>query len=105
MIKNLILSICFLISTTIYAQDAVKSYWIDVRTVKEFQRGHLDGAANIPHTEIRQRITEITNDKQAKVHLYCVTGVRAQIAKNVLQGLGYENVINEGGLKDITEAQ
>ena len=103
--KSLILIICFGIWTCVYAQDFVDSFWIDVRTVNEYQQGHLDGAENIPHTEIHQRIAQITDDKQAKIHLYCVSGVRAQIAKNVLQGLGYENVINEGGLKDIKVAQ
>ena len=104
-IKNLVLSICLAISATVYAQDSAKSFWIDVRTIKEYQRGHLDGAVNIPHTEIQQRISEITIDKQATIQLYCVTGVRAQIAKNALESLGYQNVINEGGLKDIQAKQ
>ncbi len=76
-IKNLILSICFAISAYVYAQDSAESFWIDVRTVKEYQQGHLDGAINIPHTEIQQRIAEITDDKQATIHLYCIAGVRA----------------------------
>ncbi len=100
-IKNLVLSICLTISASVYAQDSAESFWIDVRTIKEYQQGHLDGSVNIPHTEIQRRISEITDDKQATIHLYCVAGIRAQIAKSALENLGYQNVINEGGLKDI----
>ncbi len=93
--------ISLLMMHQVAAQNPEKEIWIDVRTVKEYQREHLDGAANIPHTQIRQRIAEITDNKQAQIHLYCVSGVRAEIAKQALQSIGYENVINEGGLKDL----
>ena len=85
------------------ADQASEDIWIDVRSPQEFRQGHLDQAVNIPFMQIMQRITEVTNDKQANIRLYCTVGSRAQIAKQVLDSLGYENVVNEGGLKDIKQ--
>jgi len=87
--------------TTAYASNTSDEIWIDVRTVAEYQQGHKEGATNIPHTAIAQRIGKITKDKAAKIHLYCAAGVRAGIAKATLERMGYSDVINEGGLSDL----
>jgi len=87
--------------TTAYASSVSDEIWIDVRTVAEYQQGHKEGAVNIPHTAIAQRIEKITKDKAAKIHIYCAVGVRAGIAKATLERMGYSNVINEGGLSDV----
>ena len=36
---------------------------LDVRTVGEFNRGHMDGFKNIPVDELRERINEIEKGK------------------------------------------
>lgn len=51
--------------------------WIDVRSAEEFQQGHLNGAINVTHTEIAQRIAEVAPDKNQPIHLYCRSGHRA----------------------------
>ena len=97
-----ILLICFIFITGAYAKDkAAEGIWIDVRTVAEYSQGHKDDAINIPHTKIRYEIAKVTTNKEAKIHLYCAAGVRAGIAKSTLERMGYQNVINEGGLSDI----
>lgn len=94
-----------MISVNVFAQDSVEEIWIDVRTTKEYLHKHLDGAVNIPHAQIIQRITEVTDNKQASIHLYCASGVRSQIAQQSLQSIGYEKVINEAGLKNLKVVQ
>lgn len=80
-----------------------ETYWIDVRSEGEYAEGHLVEAVNIPYREIKRRIFEVTDDKQAEIKLYCGSGRRAGIAKAALEQLGYENVSNEGGYQDILE--
>jgi phage shock protein E len=77
------------------------TYWIDVRTQEEFNAGHIKGSVLIPYEVIADHIAEVTQDKDAKIHVYCRSGRRSEIAMNTLKGLGFKNVINEGGYEDI----
>jgi len=102
--KKIVMSLFafFLVCTAAHAGSSVDdAIWIDVRTVGEYQRGHKADAINIPHTTIGHKIAKITTDKNAEIHLYCAAGVRAGIAKRTLEGMGYTNVLNEGGLSDV----
>lgn len=74
---------------------------IDVRTKDEWDKGHVETAVHIPHTEIADRIGEVTEQKDAKILVYCAVGGRAGVAKKALEELGYTNVENGGGLKDV----
>jgi rhodanese-related sulfurtransferase len=47
-----------------------KEFIIDVRSQEEWESGHLNDAVWIPHTEITERISEVTEDKSAKLVLY-----------------------------------
>jgi len=76
---------------------------LDVRSADEFASGHLQGARNIPHDRIATEIVAAVPDKTAVVILYCRSGRRASTAMKTLQGLGYENVSNFGGLEDAQE--
>lgn len=87
-----------LLSGFVSAKEAV---WIDVRTPNEFASGHLEQAINIPHATIAQKIASIVKDKSAAIHLYCRSGNRAGVAKRILDGLGYTNVTNEGGYRQL----
>ena len=100
--------ICALLYSTLFvvpltAQEPLKDIWIDVRSPQEYKQGHFEDALNIPFMQIMQQITDVTTDKQAKIRLYCTVGTRAQIAKQILDNMGYENVVNEGGLKDLPQ--
>ncbi len=79
------------------------AFWIDVRTADEFNAGHIEGSAHIPYEEIALRIGEVTNDKQAQLHLYCRSGNRSGIAQQTLQAMGFTNTINEGGYEAILQ--
>ena len=72
--------------------------WIDVRSADEYESGHVSEAVNIPHIEIAEGISTLTEDKDASIYVYCRSGRRSGIAKETLEGLGYTRVNNVGGL-------
>lgn len=76
---------------------------VDVRSKAEWDSGHVEQAVHIPHTEIGERISEVTNDKNAKIVVYCRVGGRAKIAKEKLEELGFTNVENGGGFDDVKD--
>lgn len=78
--------------------------WIDVRSVEEFQQGHLMGAINMTHTEIVDNIAQVAPDKNQPIHLYCRSGRRADVALNELKKLGYSKVINHGSYDDLVKS-
>jgi phage shock operon rhodanese PspE len=77
--------------------------WIDVRTPTEYQQSSITGHANIPHTEIANRIAVLVTDKDAPVYLYCGSGRRAGLAKIELEKMGFTNVTNAGGIAEVRE--
>lgn len=65
---------------------------LDVRTAQEFDAGHVPGAINVPHTEIPDRIEEISAYKDKEVVVYCGSGKRAAMAEADLLTAGFSNV-------------
>lgn len=78
---------------------------IDVRTKEEFKSGHLEKAINIPYTEIEEQIKSITKDNHKNIVVYCKSGRRSGIAQKTLMQMGYKNVVNGGGYKDLLKQQ
>ena len=60
---------------------------LDVRTIYEFDAGHIPGAVNIPHTELEERLQEVQAGADYGVVLYCMRGPRARVGENTLQEL------------------
>ncbi|MEM1413923.1 MAG: rhodanese-like domain-containing protein [Myxococcota bacterium] len=60
---------------------------LDVRSAREFAGGHLEGAMNVPHTEIAARLAEIP---EGRVVVYCKSGMRSALAARQLRAAGYE---------------
>jgi len=71
------------------------AFIVDVREENEFARGHLNGAHNIPLSQLRTRIQEIPND--IPVYVHCRSSQRSYYALCYLQGIGYTNIINISG--------
>lgn len=70
---------------------------IDVREDYEWEGGHIEGSINIPLGSINETLlTQISKDKD--VYVYCRSGARAENAKNILEGMGFEKVTNLGGV-------
>ena len=83
--------------------DLTDAVLLDVRSQDEFASGHLRGALNIPHDRISGEITAAAPDKTKPVILYCRSGRRADTALKTMKSMGYENVVNLGGLEDAQE--
>ena len=77
---------------------------IDVREPYEFQSGHVQGAINIPPDKLMAGEGLSAIPKDAAIIVYCRTGSRSNVAKNILQGMGYQNITN-GINKDQVEAR
>ncbi len=78
-------------------QDVQPIQLIDVRTVGEFQGGHLPGAISIPIDELRNRLGEI--DPKLATVVYCKVGLRGYLAARILAQSGFGDVRNlTGGL-------
>ncbi|MFC1786570.1 rhodanese-like domain-containing protein [Halobacteriota archaeon] len=68
---------------------------LDVRTVEEFNEGHIKGAINMPVQELPDRLGEL--DKNDDIIVYCLTGVRGSRASQILANNGFNKVYNMGG--------
>lgn len=72
---------------------------LDVRTRREFASGHLPGALNIPHTELRERIAEVRDAAAGRpVAALCASGVRTNIAHRILVSHGIPASSLSGGM-------
>ena len=70
---------------------------LDTRTVREYQRGHIDGFYNIPVDELRERLDEV--DKNKPVYVICQSGLRSYISCRILEGNGYTAYNFAGGYR------
>ncbi len=82
--------------TTKQLEKMVKegSMLLDVRSIQEFEEGHLDNAVSLPVYEINKKYKEILPNKSQNIIVYCSTGHRSAKAQKLLKKLGYEKVYN-----------
>lgn len=70
---------------------------LDVRTAQEYRQGHIPGSINIPLQQLG-KTTELIENKQTPLYVYCQSGARSRQATALLQQLGYTNTVNIGGI-------
>ncbi len=63
---------------------------LDVRTSEEYNRGHIDGAANIYIDDLRKNLDKL--DAGSEVIIYCRSGYRAYQAFRILKNMGFKNI-------------
>lgn len=68
---------------------------IDVRSIAEFNGGHLNRSINIPLDQLKDKLSKI--DKSKPVITCCASGMRSGSAKSILKSNGFEEVHNGGG--------
>jgi phage shock protein E len=68
---------------------------VDVREPEEFARGHVDGALNIPPSDIMAGAHQLDNiAKDTSIILYCLSGARSNSAIHFLKSFGFTNLTN-----------
>ncbi len=73
---------------------------VDVRTEMEYHNGHIPGAINIPVDSLRDRLSEL--DQNKTIVEYCMVGLRGYIADCILSQNGFKVRNVTGGYKSIT---
>lgn len=93
--RRLLATLIIILSCPVFAADNI---WIDVRSADEYKQNHVERAIQITHSEIADKIASVTSDKSQTIYVYCRSGRRSSIAKKALEDLGFQKVINLGGL-------
>lgn len=70
---------------------------IDVRTKEEYNEGHLDNAINIPYDVI---VSNIKEDKDTPIVVYCKSGARSAKAAKSLEDAGFTKVYDLGAMSN-----
>ena len=71
--------------------------FLDVRTINEFNAGHIAGFINIPVDELRENIHKLPKDKP--VYVICQSGLRSYVASRILINSGYDAYNFSGGFR------
>ncbi len=73
---------------------------IDVRTKGEFEREHIDGAI---HHDIMSMMEGIYPDidKNKEMFLYCESGNRSMMAKQLMENFGFKKVKDAGSIDNL----
>lgn len=77
---------------------------VDVRTPAEFADAHLASAINLDYRspEFRTMVAEL--DRESTHYVYCRTGNRSAQAQAVMLDMGFQRVIDLGGLSPLVAA-
>ena len=88
-------------SAEIPVADAVV---IDVRTPQEYAEGHLQGAMNIDvqSDSFERQVSEL--ETGGRYVVYCRSGNRSAQAVELMTKLGFQQVVDAGGLQDAARA-
>ena len=70
---------------------------LDVRTQSEYESGHILNAINISHEQILESPELLTEYKDSQMVVFCRSGVRAGKVIQLLESLGFEDIIDIDG--------
>lgn len=72
---------------------------IDVRSKIEFWLGHLPGAQCVPVDSLPVGLEHLDGvSKNSRLLVYCASGARSAMARQILEAAGFTNVIDGGGI-------
>jgi rhodanese-related sulfurtransferase len=81
-------------------EQKVPFQFVDVREDSEWQAGRAAGSIHLGKGIIERDVETEIPDKNAKVVLYCGGGFRSALAGDMLQKMGYRDVLSmAGGIK------
>lgn len=80
-----------------YLQNTPNVFVLDVRTQREFNKGHLENAVLIDYyrRDFRKRIADLDRDEPYLI--YCHSGARSKAALRLMRALGFEDIRHVGG--------
>lgn len=96
-----------LITPAAFAQkmQEEKGQIIDVRTIKEYESGHIDGAVNMHVYDKDFEILLDSLDRNKTVYIYCKAGGRSAEAVETLKNKGFIHIVElDGGTDAWSEA-
>ncbi|MCX8147653.1 MAG: rhodanese-like domain-containing protein [Thermaurantimonas sp.] len=76
---------------------------VDVRSPNEFMEGSARNAINIPVDQIPYHLSEFQN--RENIVVFCRSGNRSEMAKQMLTSYGIKNVYNAGTWQDVLRNQ
>lgn len=78
----------------LYQKDSLSV--LDVREVEEFEALHLEGAHNLPLSQLTDTFEQL--DKDNLYYVICKSGMRSARACQFLAGQGYDVINVQGGM-------
>ena len=76
--------------------------WLDVRSVDEYAKGHIDSSINIPFFSLRMKVSDLRHD-QLQV-LVCEKGRTSEAAAFLLLKFGFNALILKDGMAGLGES-
>jgi rhodanese-related sulfurtransferase len=74
---------------------------LDIRERKDFEKGHIVDAVNIPLAKLAERAVELDKKKDHPIIVVCQHGQHSAEAVKILQGLGFTKVNKmQGGISE-----
>ena len=70
---------------------------LDVRTVEEYQSGHIRDSINIPHDKLIQNINVLDKYRNQSIVVFCRSGRRAQLVINALIENKFDQILDVDG--------
>jgi rhodanese-related sulfurtransferase len=77
---------------------------IDVRELDEFNKGHIEGAVNLPLSKIKEQISSFDAYKNNQVLIVCQDGTRSATTGKIITKAGHKDVfVITGGMQSWQE--
>jgi len=80
-------------------QAEPRAVLFDAREADEYAGGHIKGSRNLPLNRFMEAESMFT-DKSLPIYVYCHSGGRSKRMAAGLTKLGFEKVVNIGGIMD-----
>lgn len=79
---------------------------VDVRSVAEFDKGHVEKAENFPLNQIIDPLQIAQLDEDSNIYVYCGGGYRSVVACSIMKKEGFHNVRNVmGGYNELQKTE
>ena len=77
--------------------NRAKGTFLDIRERKDFEKGHIVDAINIPLAKLAERLVELEKQKETPVIVVCQMGHHSGEAVKILQANGFTAVLKMFG--------